>query len=420
MVGPLLLLTLGFAAGGLVIQSHARGDSAAMWSRFDEANAHLPEIRRLQAGGRFISPTDTKLAMAPGLHWFYATFWPDKTPPEPGRLPWGLRLGNLLLAPLLALCAAGWFRAVAPRSSAWPAALVFALLLFSPYTMASGLYITTDNVGMALFFACGWALTRPGPREHFAAALLLPSAVVLVRHIYSPALLALPLWSWITGHLRRDAIVAAFVSVLAFAPFYVIWEGLTPPHFAAVHRTGVFVANIAAMCAFAAFLLILMAPMLDWGQVRERAGHRQLRRVVAYGASAGFALCVLAPDALAYDPARWQDGALLYLVDRLFAPYGVYGALVGGGLVVCGAIALALLAWVAWRDGERRYAAGLIALHLMALCFQERPYQRYFEAPLVLLAFMVLAPLMRARAVNAVPLVAVWLLQAGVYLKRLF
>ena len=49
IVGPLLLLTLAFAAGGLVIQSHARGDSAAMWSRFDEANAHLPEIRRLQA-----------------------------------------------------------------------------------------------------------------------------------------------------------------------------------------------------------------------------------------------------------------------------------------------------------------------------------------------------------------------------------
>jgi hypothetical protein len=39
---------------------------------------------------------------------------------------------------------------------------------------------------------------------------------------------------------------------------------------------------------------------------------------------------------------------------------------------------------------------------------------------LLLLTLMVLAPWLRTRAVFALPLVSIWLLQAAIYLERLF
>lgn len=416
-----VLLAAIYLWAGLWLRHHANPDPLAIWSHNDEVFAHAPEMQRIAAGGE-LAANDSLVAFAPGMHFLYVKLLDllganvEVGPWEP---PGFLQLFNLALSLVLAAVGARWVRRVLPDSPPWWSALLGLLLLSSPYTLSSGLWLTSDNFGMTLFFATGLALTAattPG-REAIAGAVA--ALTIFVRHIYVPAFAALPLWAFIVGDRRRASIVVGGAAVLVFLPFGSVWHGLVPQVYASVHKTWISPANAMTMCVFAVYLAALMAPMLRWPLLLGALRQRAVALSALAAAMLALAVVVAMPETVEHSPARYQDGALLYLLAGKLSRFGFVWDALAAGSVTLGAAILGAMAALAWRDVERRLPLGLLGLQLAALCFQERPYQRYFEGLMLVAFFMLLGPWLRNRPVAALPLLAVWLLQLAIYLRRL-
>lgn len=411
LVGALYVLLV------LLIRAHAGGSIESMWSRFDESMAHLPEIRRILDGGS-IAANDSEVAMVPGLHAFYAGLIRlfDAPAPTATALPTLLIVFNALFGVAVAWAGAGVLRAARPEAPAWQVRLLFGLLLLSPYTVSSALYLTTDNAGMALFFAtCAAVLLGSGRSQQLRAAGL-SALTVLVRHLYMPTLAGFAALSVVLRGRRGAAIAAAAAAVCAFLPFGWVWHGLVPHNFAGVHQSHLYLANPLAICVFVTCIGLLLAPLVDW----RKLDRSRLNLALAVGAAIGVALCVAAPATLFHqDRDVFQDGALLYVLDARLSRLGLLWLVAEKALVIAGAMVLAALAVEARRQPAVLAAMLMLGLHLLALCFQERPYQRYFEGPGLVLLCTTASPLLRDAPLRATPLAVVWLIQIVAYTMRL-
>jgi hypothetical protein len=367
---------------------------------YDEANYHLPVIRRFASELPSPDLRDYASATAPGYHLLMSL------PAWLGVGIGGLRSIGSLFG--LALVLLTWRVAAVPSGPRCAMALALPLAACS-YVLSGSAWLTTDMLSVLLGSAViGLVAWSPPTARTFATAGILFAAAVCVRQtnvylavpILAVGVLGSPMGRSATAgeqwapdeprSWRRPAmaVLALVPAALALAAFAKLWGGLTPPQFRAQH--GRALSNLTpsyGLALIGAWGSVMLLPLLPeaWTAVRRRRTD-----LFAIAAFAGLLASVRA-SGWSFEAGRW-GGPLWTLVKavpciRDRSPVIVLGA-------ACGAAILAVL-WLMAAEVRRGRQASVVIIALVAGMFaaqsgNSQVWERYFDpAILVALAWLV-------------------------------
>lgn len=380
-LAALALVTTFLVLAMPLVLTSAGGTSGAS----DQETYHLPIIRTMAEDWPRVDVRHYNSATTPLYHFVMSGVYRHIT----GRVAVLQGINTAIACVLLLLVFCGASRGVRP----WPALALTLPLAFSSYTLGSGVWLTTDNLGL-LFVAMTLlsALWQPAtPASHLwrgAAAML----AVLTRqiHLWLVAPIALSGWPmegglyWPRGLSRREIItriLACLAPVAAVACFVVLWRGLTPPGFQQQHASGANPATPAMVLALAGVFGAFYLPAA-WNQLKTLS----VRDVSLWLAVIGALLTTVAiPTNFDQSAGRW-GGAIWEVVRHMPAVGG--RSILFPPLAVAGATVILMLYRQARAAGHRQEALLLLISMLAWLMVQSanhQAWQRYCE-PILLIA----------------------------------
>lgn len=261
-------------------------------------------------------------------------------------------------------------------------------LLACPYVLGNAIWMMTDNLALAFVAlavgSAAFGTTLAGSRlsQGFGAALATATRQINIW------LLAPVAASWWLGGRRGTGVtlLAMAMPVAVLATFVLLWHGLVPPKFKALHASGV---NPAAI----GFTLTLVAA---YGACLLPAAREGVRRLVARPGTVigiavmGAALAALGPS-FASEEAGRNGGWVWTAVAHAPVIAGRSVVILFGGS--CGAIVIAVLVAELEPHGGKHAAlillaalGGFVAAHVA----NAQIFQRYYD-PMVLLTLVWLA-----------------------------
>jgi len=387
---------------------------------YDHDRFHLPLVRSFAAEWPSVDLSDYDSATGPGYHLLLAA------------AAQVLGDGETTLQMLGSLFAIGLLATVAWRLARWRGSELEGLLLAlplaaSPYLLGNAIWLMTDNLSLWLLAVpiLGASLlpARPARLGRWGVAA---AAACFVRQINLWVLAPIAIATWFTvgphrtgdERARRDplsseprlapdadvsdsdaprgrillaAAIAGLLPIAVVAGLARLWGGLTPPTFQQYHAVSV---QPAAVVYGLALFAVYGGPLwLAIVAVRSERGRVPWWFMLA--SSLGWAGFLLAGESFAGLEAGRNGGWLWRLVGATPAPGGVSAVLaVGSAVGVVLLMQLVALAFGRSRTCGRGaiVAAVGLAAFLVAHAANKQLFQRYFDAP-VLLVLAVLAAL---------------------------
>lgn len=379
------LLFLGFSLPLALLSKQGKYE-------WDEANYHLPEIRRINKHWPALDlQKDSFSAIAPGYHWFLAGL--GKITGTGTRT---LRLINLSVSLFGLVLLFAWLRS---RHDSLDSALLVAPLAVSNFFVKSASWVVTDNAGLVLvlltlivalkkdfrwksgfvtgIFALAATLTRQ--LHVWLAGVLLFRVLLSIKEQNSAT----------TSKQNRFwpslvSLLGACFPIIALGVLYHAWGGLVPEQWREVSFAISFcpLAYISSVFAFLGFFYVL--PLLIHP-------HRGSLNMGYYGLAlmCGLLVATLSPSTSDYKAGRW-GGYFWSIVNHMptvFDRSMFFVILTPIGLVVM------LALWREMQSAEYSYQAHIWLLSVLAwsstYLLNRQVFHRYFE-PMVLI-FLIIA-----------------------------
>ncbi|MCR9271140.1 MAG: hypothetical protein NXH72_14200 [Hyphomonadaceae bacterium] len=325
-------------------------------------------------------------ATTPGAHLIYAiiTIASGVTFLEPDH--WIIALsGSAISAVTLALMYFCCQRI--SRKHMW--ATLFAIPVFtSQYFLLPAAFLTTDGLSY-LFIAFFLAVTQTQSNvvaRQLTAGLSL-SALVLVRQIYLPASIAMMLL-FASAAARTSLIFAvrhfaiAMFPLIAFLPFYLVWNGLTPPEFAKHEAEAINIPAVIQSVALLGFFVVPLLPAL-WRFARQNS----FLAPIGLGILIAVAVVTIFSDT-SYNPESGRFGSMIWTLSRF--EHSLIGASIS--VIVLSVLGASALVWALTSDQQtiRIFAIGFI-IYSFALGMQSFAWQRYSEVACLMMVSMLSA-----------------------------
>ena len=369
---------------------------------FDHDRFHLPLVRSFASQWPAVDLSDYDSATGPGYHLALAT------------AAQVLGDGETTLQMLGSLFAIGLLATVAWRLARWRGSELEGLLLTlplasSPYLLGNAIWLMTDNLSLWLVSVpVLGAIMLPATPSRLGRWGVATAAACVVRQINLWVIGPIVLAAWFatrpssaklaepTEAPRRRLVVFAALACLlpmaVVAGFAWLWGGLTPPTFQQYHAVSV---QPAAVPYGLSLFGVYGAPL--WFVIGASGLERgRVPRWFLLTASLGWAAFTMAGESFAGLEVGRNGGWLWTMVAQTPTVGGVSLLLAAGSAV--GMVLLMQLIAVAFGRGESCgrssiVAAVVLAAFLVAHAANKQLFQRYFDAPvlLVLLALTALA-----------------------------
>jgi hypothetical protein len=336
---------------------------------YDEAFYHLPGIYDIADRGARIDFVNLTSAIMPGYHVLMAMVYELS-----GRHMWAMRAVNVALSMAMVLAV---FRIARRYAPPWRVFLLMLPFVLSPYVLGAAIWLTTDNVALlAVCVVLGSLLAR---RESLGTSFgrgVAVTGAVFLRQVQL----------WLVGPLVVNAfmqrrtrgfvrlVIECIGGVAVIAVFAVLWGGLVPPKYQAIHQSGFNTAVPIVAVALAGAFCAIVVPRVMYAAASDVRG-------LMVGVTIGLAALAVPTD-FNTDAGRW--GGVVWEVVRL-GP-----TVVGRSLVLVAGAALSGMGLLAlWHMAERNGRArdALLVFVMLGCCViaqsaNSQAWQRYLEVPL--------------------------------------